>query len=163
MSRPARTRRLFTRFWAASPATRCLIPIRRRPKTPAISVRSRIPVPLPSSSLWVSSARSAFSMSWIKRNLYFFILSILGVVLMGLAGWFSYSKWNLNNEMLGSLNEDYDKLKNLNNQNPHPGSGQIDNIKTAKEQREQLRDFIRKSRSVFERIPAIPDEPKLSD
>lgn len=102
-------------------------------------------------------------MSWIKRNLYFFILSIVGVVLMGLAGWFSYSKWNLNNQMLTSLNESYDKLKALNNQNPHPGAGQIDNIKTAKDQREQLREFIRKSRSYFARIAPIPDEPKLTD
>src|SRR5262249_29850388 len=102
-------------------------------------------------------------MSWIKRNLYFFILTVLGVVLMGLAGWFSYSKWTLNNQMLTSLNESYDKLKALNNQNPHPGAGQIDNVKTAKEQREQLRDFIRKCRSYFTRIAPIPDEPKLTD
>jgi hypothetical protein len=102
-------------------------------------------------------------MSWIKRNLYFFILSVLGVALMGLVGWFSYSKWNLNNQMLTSLNEDYEKLRSLNNQNPHPGSGQIDNIKTAKEQREQLRDFIRKSRSFYVRIAPIPDEPKVTD
>src|SRR5262249_43164020 len=102
-------------------------------------------------------------MSWIKRNLYFFILTVLGVVLMGLAGWFSYSKWTLNNQMLTSLNESYDKLKALNNQNPHPGAGQIDNIKKAKEQREQLRDFIRKCRSHFARIAPIPDEPKLTD
>jgi len=102
-------------------------------------------------------------MSWIKRNLYFFIGSVLGVALMGLAGWFSYSKWNLNNQMLTSLNESYDKLKALNNQNPHPGAGQIDNVKTAKDQREQLRDFIRKCRSYFARIAPIPDEPKLTD
>jgi len=102
-------------------------------------------------------------MSWIKRNLYFFILSVLGVALMGLAGWFSYSKWNLNNQMLTSLNEDYDKLRALNNQNPHPGFGQIDNYKTAKDQREQLRDFIRKSRTYYERIAPIPDEPKVTD
>jgi hypothetical protein len=102
-------------------------------------------------------------MSWIKRNLYFFIGSVLGVALMGLAGWFSYSKWTLNNQMLVSLNESYDKLKALNSQNPHPGAGQIDNVKTAKDQREQLRDFIRKCRSYFARIAPIPDEPKLTD
>jgi hypothetical protein len=65
--------------------------------------------------------------------------------------------------MLTSLNESYDKLKALNNQNPHPGAGQIDNVKTAKDQREQLREFIRKCRSYFTRIPPIPDEPKLTD
>lgn len=102
-------------------------------------------------------------MSWIKRNLYFFILSIVGVVLMGLAGWFSYSKWNLNNQKLASLNEDYDKLKALNNQNPHPGAGQIDNIKTAKEQRDTLRAFIAKTRSYYEPITPIPDIAKPTD
>ncbi|HTL55244.1 MAG TPA: Amuc_1100 family pilus-like protein [Candidatus Limnocylindrales bacterium] len=102
-------------------------------------------------------------MSWIKRNLYFFILSIMGLVLMGLAGWFSYSKWNLNNQMLTSLNEDYDKLKSLNSQNPHPGSGQVDNVKLAKEQRDQLLGFIRKSRDYYARIAPIPDEEKITD
>lgn len=102
-------------------------------------------------------------MSWIKRNLYFFVLSILGLVLMGLAGWFSYKKWNLNNQMLTSLNEDYDKLKSLNSQNPHPGSGQVDNIKLAKEQREQLLGFIRKSHDFYTRIPPIPDAEKITD
>lgn len=102
-------------------------------------------------------------MSWIKRNLYFFILSIVGVALMGLAGWFSYSNWNLNNQKLASLNEDYDKLKALNNQNPHPGSGQIDNIKTAKEQREQLRTFMGKIRSYYASIAPIPDLAKPTD
>ena len=102
-------------------------------------------------------------MSWIKRNLYFFILSILGLVLMGLAGWFSYQKWNLNNQMLTSLNEDYDKLKSLNSQNPHPGSGQVDNIKLAKEQRDQLLGFIRKSHEFYTRIAPIPDEEKVTD
>jgi hypothetical protein len=102
-------------------------------------------------------------MSWIKRNLYFVILSVVGLALMGVAGWFAYSKWNANNLTLSSLNDDYSHLRDLNNQNPHPGSGQIDNIKTAKEQREELLASVKKTRVVFEPITPIPNETKITD
>jgi hypothetical protein len=95
-------------------------------------------------------------MDWIKRNLYFLIGSAVAVALMGLAGWYMYSKWELNNSILGQLDEQYAKLKELNAQNPHPGSGEVDNIKAAKEERDQLRAFIEKARSYFQRIPSIP-------
>lgn len=40
-------------------------------------------------------------MDWIKRNLYFLVGSLVAVALMGLAGWYLYSKWQLNNDILG--------------------------------------------------------------
>jgi hypothetical protein len=95
-------------------------------------------------------------MEWIKRNLYFVIGAAVALVLMGLAGWYLYSKWDLNNANLAKLEEGYAKLKELNSANPHWGSGDIDNIKTAKEERDQLRAFIEKARQYFQRIPAIP-------
>jgi len=102
-------------------------------------------------------------MSWIKRNLFFVIGSLVALVLMGLAGWFLYSKWNLNNEVLANLNSDYEELKNLNSKNPHPGFGSINNIKLAKEQRDQLIEFLKKTRAYFDPVPKIPDLPKISD
>jgi len=102
-------------------------------------------------------------MSWIKRNLYFFILTVVGLALMGLAGWFAYNNWNDNNQTLASLNDDYSHLRELNNQNPHPGAGQIDNDKTAREQRGQLLAFIKKTRAYFVPITPIPDEAKITD
>jgi hypothetical protein len=103
-------------------------------------------------------------MSWIKRNLYFVILSAVAVVLMGLAGWFLYSKWDANNKVVADLNADYQTLRELNTKPLHPGHGQIDNIKTAKEQREQLREFTKKALGHFQRIRPIPDLPeKLTD
>jgi hypothetical protein len=102
-------------------------------------------------------------MSWIKRNLYFVIGSGVAVILMGLAGYSLSSKWDLNNTYVKSLEDEYGELDNLNKQNPHPGSGKVDNIQLAKEQRKELAEFIRKSRSFFQRIPAIPDSPKLTD
>ena len=96
-------------------------------------------------------------MDWIKRNLYFLIGSLVAVALMGVAGWYLYSKWQLNNEILGNLDEQYAKLKRLYEQKPHPGSGPIDNIKAAREQQQELRAYIRKSRQYFQRCPAIPE------
>jgi hypothetical protein len=82
---------------------------------------------------------------------------------MGLAGWFLYSKWNLNNEKLANLNSDYEELKRLNSKNPHPGAGEVNNIKLAQEQRDQVREFIKKTRVYFQPIAHIPDSPKVTD
>src|ERR1017187_423109 len=95
-------------------------------------------------------------MDWIKRNLYFLVGSLVAVALMGLAGWYLYSKWHLNNDILVGLDEQYAKLKSLSEQNPHPGSGKTDNIKIARDQQQQLRDYIRKTRPYFQLCPPIP-------
>jgi hypothetical protein len=102
-------------------------------------------------------------MDWIKRNLYFFIGSIIAVALMGMGGWFFYSKWQLNNEIWDKLNADYTELQNLAGQKPHPGSRDVDNIKAAKEQQAQLRAVIQKARPFFQKIQPIPDVPKVTD
>jgi hypothetical protein len=98
-------------------------------------------------------------MDWIKRNLYFLIGSLVALALMGLAGWYLYSKWQLNNEIVvgpGGLEEQYTKLKRLYEQKPHPGSGKVDNIKAAKDQQQELRDYVRKARQYFQACPPIP-------
>ena len=95
-------------------------------------------------------------MDWIRRNLYFLIGSLVALALMGLAGWYLYSKWQLNNTLLGQLDEQYAKLKHSYDQKPHPGSGKVDNIQEAKEQQQQLRAFIHKACQHFQNIPPIP-------
>ena len=97
-------------------------------------------------------------MSWIKRNLYFLLGSLAALVLMGLAGFYLFSHYRENNEILVKLNEQYEKLNTLNNQNPHPGNlpKGPDNIAAAKEQQAQLRDFIKKTRKYFLPPPPIP-------
>jgi hypothetical protein len=102
-------------------------------------------------------------MSWLKRNLFFAIGSLVALILMGLAGWFLYSKWNLNNQVLASLNGDYEELKRLNSASPHPGAGSVNNIQMAKDQREQLLTFIKQTRAYFEPTKKIPDLPKVTD
>jgi hypothetical protein len=101
-------------------------------------------------------------MDWIKRNLYFLIGSVVALALMGLAGLYLYSKWSLNNEVLEKLNAEYAELQRLSTENPHPGSGKVNNILTAKEQQKQLVDFLKKTRTQFQSIPAIPDAPKVT-
>ncbi len=101
-------------------------------------------------------------MDWIKRNLSFVIGGVVALVLLGLAGWYFYSKLQLNNEKLDKLNEQYAKLDTLNKQNPHPGNDKVHNIQAAKDQQQQLRAFIRKSREYFQRIPPIPDSHKVN-
>ncbi len=102
-------------------------------------------------------------MAWIKRNLYFLIGGFVALTLMGLAGWYLYSNNELNNQMLDKLNEQYAILKTLNEQNPHPGiPPKTDNITLAKEQQQQLRELIQKTRKIFQRIPALPDTRKVS-
>jgi len=101
-------------------------------------------------------------MDWIKRNLYFLIGSLVALALMGLAGWYLYSKWQLNNEILGKLDEQYAELKRLNDQKPHPGSGEVDNVKAAKEQQKELRAYLQKAQQYFQRCPPVPESAKLT-
>jgi hypothetical protein len=99
-------------------------------------------------------------MSWVKRNLYFLIGGIIALVLLGGAGWYLYSKWDLNNTNLANLNQAYADLKALNDKNPNPGG---DNIKIAKDQRKELLDYMGRAQKYFQRIPPIPDLPKKTD
>jgi hypothetical protein len=102
-------------------------------------------------------------MSWVKRNLFFLIGSVIALALLGLAGFYLYSKWDLNNKVLDQLNQAYEDLKGLNAQNPHPGSGAVNNIDTAKEQIKQVKVALDKTREYFQKIPPIPDLPKMTD
>src|SRR5438552_1667813 len=101
-------------------------------------------------------------MSWIKRNLYFLIGTVVAVALLGVAGWYGYSKLQFNNENYGKLEEGYSKLKDLSNKNPHPGDEKVNNIQAAKDQAKQVRDFMGKCRKYFQRIPPIPGVAKVT-
>ena len=102
-------------------------------------------------------------MSWIKRNLYFVLGSLAALALMGLAGYYIYSRWHLNAEMGGKLSTASDTLKGLKERQPNPGSpGKVDNLKMAQEQRQQLVDFINKATNHFTGIPPIPDSRNAS-
>ncbi len=101
-------------------------------------------------------------MSWIKRNLYFVIFSAVAVALLGLSGWYFYSNYQRNNDMVAKLNSQYERLQQLNNEKPHPGRPPVDNIATAREQRAQLTNYLMRARQYYKRIPSIPDMAKVA-
>jgi hypothetical protein len=102
-------------------------------------------------------------MDWIKRNLFFVIGSVIALLLLGGAGFYYYSSWKANSEVLAQLHEQYAKLSTLNSMNPHPGRPpESDNIKLAKEQEQQLRTFKEQAQKAFQKIPGIPDSGKVA-
>lgn len=102
-------------------------------------------------------------MDWIKRNLYFLVGGAVALALMGMAGWFLYSKWEANNAEMQKLDADYAELQTLSSENPHPGSGKVDNTRIARAQQEELEALIQKAKAKFERIPPIPDVPQPTE
>lgn len=101
-------------------------------------------------------------MDWIKRNLIFVIGAVVALSLLGVAGFYNFSGWKHNADEREKLNTAYEELKRLNTLNPHPGGGKVDNIKLAREQQKELRDFIAKIARHFARITAIPDSTNVS-
>lgn len=102
-------------------------------------------------------------MTWVKRNLFFLIGSVVALALMGAAGWYAFQKNGLNNEKKEKLNVAYAELKGLKEQKPHPGDGKkVDNIKLARDQQEELHAFVRASAKNFQPIAPIPASQKFT-
>lgn len=96
-------------------------------------------------------------MDWIKRNLVFVIGAAVTLLLMGLAGWYSYSGWSNNAEQRDAIATAYEELKTLSASKPAPGDGKkVDNIKLAKEQQKEAQEFIQKLTAQLDQIPSIP-------
>jgi len=96
-------------------------------------------------------------MAWIKRNLFFVIGGMLALGLLGAAGFYNYRGWSHNSAAFDKLNEIYGTLRNLTGQKPSPGNDKVDNIKAAKEQERQIRDWIRQAADYFQPIAPIPN------
>jgi hypothetical protein len=96
-------------------------------------------------------------MEWIKRNLLFVVGSVVSVVLMVLAAMYLMSGMGKNDAALEKLNSEYEQLKRLNSQNPHPGDDKIDNIAAAKNQKKNADAVIGKAASAFTPINPIPE------
>ncbi len=96
-------------------------------------------------------------MTWIKRNLFFFIGTTLAVGLLAAAGVYEFGNWQRNETALNALNKAYKTLQTLNNEKPSPGNNNVNNIQTAREQEQQLRDWIQQAKQYFQPIPPIPN------
>ncbi|HXD00162.1 MAG TPA: Amuc_1100 family pilus-like protein [Verrucomicrobiae bacterium] len=93
-------------------------------------------------------------MAWIKRNLFFFIGSILALGLIGVGGWYFYSEYTAEGQSGNQIAADYDKLRELNQQNPHPGKkgGPVDNVQAAQDQQAALHAWIDSTRPYFKPV-----------
>jgi hypothetical protein len=89
--------------------------------------------------------------------LVFVIGAVIAAGLLATAGVYDYQNWQRNNAALDALNQTYATLQRLNSQNPSPGNDKIDNIKTAREQGEQLQKWIQQAGQYFQPIAPIPD------
>lgn len=96
-------------------------------------------------------------MVWIKRNKFFVICCILALGMLGAAGFYDYKSWDRNATAFGTLNEIYEKLRQLTNAKQSPGSGKINNIEIAREQERQVNAWIRDTEKYFQPIARIPD------
>ena len=101
-------------------------------------------------------------MDWIKRNLLFVIGAVVALVLLGAAGWYSYSGFSNNNTQAEELLKQYEELKRLKQLKPAPGEGKVDNIKLAREQVKEAEAFGRKLTQRLAPIPALPPGTNLS-
>src|ERR1043166_8819468 len=97
------------------------------------------------------------NMSWIKRNLLFVIGACVALLLMVGAGFYTWTGWSHHSAARDDLEGKYATLKTLMNANPNPGSGNVDNIKAAREQQQTVRRAFEQAAKHFENIPEIPE------
>ena len=95
-------------------------------------------------------------MGWIKRNLFFVGGGALALLLLGGAGFLTYRSWARNSSASDKLNEIYQNLTSLSQQNPGPGNDKTDNTRLAKEQQQAIHDWLISAGKYFKPVPAIP-------
>jgi len=95
-------------------------------------------------------------MGWIKRNLYFSILGVIALALLGWAIYYNFTNWRDDNDAFSQVKDAYQHLQNDYNETPTPCDTNID---TAKLQVQQLQDWIGQARAHFTAIPPIPNPP----
>jgi hypothetical protein len=104
-------------------------------------------------------------MGWIKRNLFFVVGGAVALVLLGAAGFYIFRGWSQNGAASNALNEIYQNLQTLAQENPAPGNDKINNTAIAAKQTATLNAWIAKAEDdYFKPIPAIPpDVPVTSE
>jgi hypothetical protein len=100
-------------------------------------------------------------MSWIKRNLYFLVGSVLALGLLGVSVVYMLGASARDNEVKEKLTTSYNTLKTLKEATPSPGSEKVNNIATGREQVALLQQYVRDARNTFAPIPGIPDGPRV--
>jgi hypothetical protein len=98
-------------------------------------------------------------MGWIKRNLFFVIGLVIAVLLLGAAGYYDFQSWRSNQDAMSTLIGVHSTIQNDENYKPSPGNHLIDNIQIARDQQQQLQDWLTHARENFQPISPIPNPP----
>src|SRR5215471_9144773 len=101
-------------------------------------------------------------MGWIKRNLFFLTGIVVAFGLLGVAGFYIYTRWSGNSEASEKLNGLYSTLKDLQQQKPSPGNDQVDNTKIASDQQQQVLKWIASATNFFQPITPVPPEKPVT-
>jgi hypothetical protein len=88
-------------------------------------------------------------MPWLKKNLLPAVGGLVAAGLLGFAGYFLYSRIRLEKDVSEQLAGQTSELEGLVSQNPSPGNEKVDNIKTAREQEQDLQKFLVEARPKF--------------
>lgn len=99
-------------------------------------------------------------MPWIKRNLVFVISVIVGVILIGLAGYFLYSKIDQNEAIRQELDHQVTELKRLLGNDPSPADD-ADSVAAIKREEARVVKLMEESRGTFN--PILPFPGKADD
>jgi len=86
----------------------------------------------------------------------------VALALLGAAGYYDFKSYSHNSDAFARLNEIYDTLQGLAQQKPSPGNRNVDNIKAAREQEKQVRQWIDQTGKYFQPMAAIPDSPEVT-
>src|ERR1700733_7707147 len=96
-------------------------------------------------------------MAWFKRNLFFAIGGIISLLLLIAAGVYYWRSYSHNSAAFSQLSETVQTLRDLASQRPSPGNSKIDNTATAREQEQELREWIKQAEANFQPIATIPE------
>jgi hypothetical protein len=88
-------------------------------------------------------------MAWLKKNLVLVATGAVALLLLGVAGYFLWSKYTQEGEVTAKLAEQSTELDTLAKKKPHPGTEKINNISAAKDQDKRLQEFIADARKTF--------------
>ena len=91
-------------------------------------------------------------MAWIKRNLFFVVGGVITLALLGVAGFFLYTKIQEETQVTTELDSATAQLQSLVNRDP---AAKENNIEAAKSDYKKLTEFVAELRKDFE-APAYP-------
>ncbi len=93
-------------------------------------------------------------MQWIKRNLFLVVGGVVALALLGIAGFYLYTKIQQDQGVTEELNAATQKLEALAKRDPYPNP---ENISAAKDEGKRLQNFLTEVEKHFEPAP-LPQE-----